>query len=97
MSKILFEKDYSFGFTINKFEGDETFTITGSLLKEYRFREFDGNYDVEEYLQKHIDCEGVEFDSEYCQFFAYTSTEERAVRFCDEVQAFLDKVKNLVR
>ena len=96
MAKILFEKDYPFGFSIIKFEGDKTYTITGNLSTEYRYREFDGNYDVEKYLQKHLDCQGIEFDSEYCQFFAYTKTEARAVRFCNEVQALFESIRNLV-
>jgi hypothetical protein len=96
MLKPLFEKDYPFGFSITKFKGDKDYTITGNLSKGYRFREFDGNYDVEKYLQKHIDCEGIEFDSEYCQFFAYAKTEKRAVRFCDEIQHLFDRIEKLI-
>ena len=96
MSKKLFEKNYPFGFQINKYEGDKNYTITGSLKKEYRFRDFDGAYDLEEYIQKHIWCYEIEFDSEYCQFFAYAKSEQRAIKFCEDIEAWFEKVKALV-
>lgn len=96
MSKKLFEKNYPFGFEINKYEGDKTYTITGNLKREYCYKKYQSNYDVEEHLQDHIDCKGIEFDSEFCQFFAYAKTEKRAVRFCDDIQAFFNKIKELV-
>ena len=89
-----FEKKYPFGFIVYK--SDVDYTITGNLAKEYCFRDFNGNYEVEEYFQNHVDCEGIDFDSEYCQFFAYSKTEERAVKFCDEIQALFDNIKKLV-
>ena len=95
-TKKLFEKNYPFGFTIYKYEDDKDCTITGSLAKEYRFRDFDGNYELEEYLQKHINCDGIDFDSEYSQFFAYTRTEERAMRFCKDIQTWFDNIKKLI-
>ena len=95
MSK-LFEKNYPFGFEVNKYEGDKNYTITGNLKKEYRFRDFNSAYDVEEYIQKHIRCTGIEFDSESCQFFAYAKTKERAIKFCEDIQAWFEKVKALI-
>jgi len=89
--------NYPVGFTIFKLEEDkEEYTITGNLAKEYRFRDFDGAYDLEEYIQKHIDCSGIDFDSEYCQFFAYTKTVERAEQFVEDTTAWFKKVKELV-
>lgn len=96
MTNKLFEKDFPIGFTVSKYKGDEDYTITGNILKEFRFRDFDGNYDVEEYIQKHINCKGITFDSEFCQFFAYAKTEKRAVRFCEDIEAWFDKIKKLV-
>lgn len=32
MSKKLFEKNYQFGFEINKYDGDKNYTITGEPL-----------------------------------------------------------------
>lgn len=89
--------NYPIGLTIFKLDEDkEEYTITGNLAKEYRFREFDGAYDLEEYIQKHIDCSGIDFDSEYCQFFAYTKTIERAKQFVDDITAWVTKIKELV-
>ena len=96
MTKTLFEKTYPFGFTVYKYEGDKDYTITGNLTREYCFKEYGSNYDVEEHLQKHIDCEGIDFDSEFSQFFAYAKTEKRATRFCEEIKVFFDKIKELV-
>lgn len=93
---MLFEKNYPFGFSITRFEGDKDYTITGSIKREYRFKDFNGNYDVEEYLQKHIDCEGIDFDSEFSQFFAYAKTEERAVKFCEDILAWFNHIKELI-
>ena len=87
---------YPIGFTIFQLDGEKNYTITGNLAKEYRFRDFDGAYDFEEYIQKHIDCKGIEFDSEYCQFFAYAKTEKRAKRFVEDIIAWVEKIKKLI-
>jgi len=92
----LFEKTYPFGFSVSKYKGDKDYTITGNLTREYCFREYGSNYDVEEYIQKHIPCRGIHFDSEFSQFFAYARTEKRAIKFCEDIQAWFDKVKKLV-
>ena len=89
--------NYPIGLTIFKLDEDkEEYTITGNLAKEYRFRDFDGAYDLEEYIQKHIDCSGIDFDSEYCQFFAYTKTIERAKQFVEDITAWVNKVRELI-
>jgi hypothetical protein len=89
--------NYPIGFTIFKLDEDkEEYTVTGFLAKEYRFRDFDGAYDLEEYIQKHIDCSGIDFDSEYCQFFAYTKTIERAKQFVEDITTWVTKIKELV-
>lgn len=95
-TKKLFEKNYPVGFSITKFEGDKHYTITGSIVKEYRFKDFDGNYEVEDYLQSKLDCSDIDFDSEYSQFFAYAKTEERAVKFANDVQSWFDNLKKLI-
>jgi hypothetical protein len=87
---------YPIGFTVFQLKGESNYTITGNLAKEYRFRDFDGAYDFEEYIQKHIDCSGIDFDSEYSQFFAYAETEERAKRFVEDIIAWVEKIKKLI-
>jgi hypothetical protein len=89
--------NYPIGFTIFKLEEDkEEYTITGNIAKAYRFRDFDGAYDLEEYIQKHIDCSGIDFDSEYCQFWAYTKTVDRAKQFVEDITAWINKVKEMI-
>jgi hypothetical protein len=89
--------NYPIGFTIFKLEEDkEEYTITGNIAKAYRFRNFDGAYDLEEYIQKHIDCSGIDFDSEYCQFWAYTKTVDRAKQFVEDITAWINKVKEMI-
>ena len=89
--------NYPIGFTIFQLEEEkEEYTITGTIAKEYRFRDFDSAYDLEEYIQKHIDCSGMDFDSEFCQFWAYAKTVERAKQFVDDITAWVEKVKELV-
>jgi hypothetical protein len=89
--------NYPVGFTIFKLDEDkEEYTITGYLTKEYQFREFDGAYDLEEYIQKHIDYSDISFDSEYCQFFAYAKTLDRAKKFVEDIMAWFEKVKEMI-
>jgi hypothetical protein len=89
--------NYPVGFTIFKLDEDkEEYTITGYLAKEYQFREFDGAYDLEEYIQKHIDCSDITFDSEYCQFWAYTKTLDRAKKFVEDIMAWFEKIKEMI-
>ena len=89
--------NYPVGFTIFKLDEDrEEYTVTGYLAKEYRFKDFDSAYDLEEYIQKHIDCSGMNFDSEFCQFYAYAKTLDRAKQFVDDITAWMDKVKELI-
>jgi hypothetical protein len=88
---------YEIGFEIFKLEESiEEYTITGYPAKQYRFRDFGSAYDLEEYIRKHVDCSGITFDSEYCQFFAYTKTLDRAKQFVEDITAWIVKVKELV-
>jgi hypothetical protein len=71
-------------------------TITGNAKRELTVKEFESAYDFEDFIQKKIDCEGIEFDSESCQFFAYAETEERAIRFLNEIEQYFKKVRDLL-
>ena len=89
--------NYPIGFTIFKLDEDkEEYTVTGYPAKAYRFRDFGSAYDLEEYIQKHIDCSDIDFDSEYCQFYAYTKTADRAKQFVEDITAWITKVKEMV-
>jgi len=89
--------NYPIGFTIFKLDKDkEEYTVTGYPAKAYRFRDFGSAYDLEEYIQKHIDCSDIDFDSEYCQFWAYTKTVDRAKQFIEDITTWITKVKEMV-
>lgn len=88
--------NYPVGFTIFQLDGDNNYTITGRFSKEYRFKDFDGAYDFEEWLERHIDCSEIDFDSEYCQFFAYTKTVDRAKKFVEDLTDFAIKIRALI-
>ena len=92
------EKESSIGLGVYK--GDWSgaqWTITGNAKKELTVKEFESAYDFEEFVQEKIDCEGIEFDSEFCQFFAYAETEERAIRFLNEIEQHFKKVRDLLK
>jgi hypothetical protein len=88
---------YPVGFLIYKLDEDkEEYTVTGKIANAYKFRDFESAYDLEEYIRKHIDCSSITFDSEYCQFFAYTKTVDRAKKFVEDITTWVVKVKELV-
>jgi hypothetical protein len=88
---------YEIGFEIFKLDEDrEEYTVTGTIAKKYRFRDFESAYDLEEYIRKHIDCSGVSFDSEFCQFFAYTKTVDRAKQFVEDITARVMKIREMI-
>jgi hypothetical protein len=59
-------------------------------------REFESAYDFEEFVQNKIDSEGIEFDSESGQFFAYADNEERAIKFLNDIEAYFNQVRSLL-
>jgi hypothetical protein len=59
-------------------------------------KEFDSAYDFEEFIQSKIKCNGIDFDSEYSQFFAYAKTKNRALEFVKEIEDYFVKVKEML-
>jgi len=84
------------GLSDEKYDWDKNYTITGKLLKSETMKEFDGAYEVEEFIQAKINCEGIDFDSEYCQFFAYAKTKVRALEFVNEIEDYFSKVREML-
>ena len=62
------------------------------IVSEYPYQPSSSAYDFEEYVKSHID-DGVEFDSEYSQFFAYTHTPETAIEFVKKIEDWFDKIR----
>lgn len=73
------------------------FTISGNAKKSETIVEFDSAYDFEEFIQKKIKCDAIEFDSEYCQFFAYAKTKAQALSFVTRIEKHFDKVKKMLK
>ena len=84
------------GLEVNQCEGDKDFTITGNARKSMTVKEFDSAYDFEEFIQEKIDCNGISFDSESCQFFAYAKTEAQATKFVNAIEDYFAKVREML-
>ena len=80
------------GIEVYQFDDEDTIHITGNPPKKYTGIEFENAYEFEDYVKGHID-DGVEFDSEYSQFFAYAKTPERAIEFVKNIEQWFDKIR----
>jgi hypothetical protein len=78
------------------FDDGGSFTITGNPKSSETIVEFDSAYDFEEFVEKHINCKDIEFDSEFCQFFCYAKTKARALKFVNDIEKHFDKVKKML-
>ena len=72
------------------------FTITGNAKQSETIVEFESAYDFEELIQDKVDCKGIEFDSEFCQFFAYAKTKAQALAFVKSIENHFEKVKKML-
>ena len=84
------------GLSVEKYDWDDKFTITGKILKSVTMKEFDSAYEFEEFIQTKINCKAIDFDSESCQFFAYAKTKAQAVRFVKAIEKYFDKVREML-
>jgi hypothetical protein len=92
-------RDINFDIGLTVYKGDwdgAKWTITGLAKPKYTVIEFDGAYEFEELIQAKIPCKGIEFDSEYCQFFAYAKTKQSALAFVKRIEKHFAKVRNLL-
>jgi hypothetical protein len=80
--------------------GSISYTITGQGFLGDMLNGFytkvnildDGYNDFQDIIERAIDCDGIELDSESMQFWAYTNSYQRAIRFRKEVKEFFAKV-----
>lgn len=75
---------------------DGEYTITGNAKRSMTIREFDSAYDFEDYIKEKVNCKGITFDSESCQFFAYAKTKARAVSFLNAIDKHFAKIREVV-
>jgi hypothetical protein len=83
---------YSSPLGLGIYKDDYGFTITGNPKKSSTGLDFDSAYDFEAYVQKKVRCEGIDFDSESCQFFAYAKTEKRAKTFVEDLEKWFKSI-----
>ena len=85
------------GLTIYKgnWDGAE-WCITGNPKQSMTIKEFNNAYDFEKFIQKHINCNGIEFYSEYCQFFAYSKTKANAIAFGNRIEKYFQKIRKIL-
>ena len=84
------------GLEVYRLEGYKEWIISGNSKRAMTVKEFESAYDFEEFIQTRINCNGVEFDSEFCQFFAYTKTKARAVKFVKDTEKYFEKVRKML-
>ena len=87
---------FEIGLTVYKTSGDNGWSITGNAKRALTLKEFDSAYDFEDFIKEKINCNGVEFDSEFCQFFAYTKTKARAIKFATDIENYFEKVRKML-
>jgi hypothetical protein len=73
------------------------FSITGNPKRSETIVEFESAYDFEEFIQEKIKCDAIEFDSEFCQFFAYAKTKAQALSFVTRIEKHFDKAKKMLK
>jgi len=59
-------------------------------------KEFDSAYDFEDFIKEKINCKGIDFDCEFCEFFAYAKTKARAIKFAKDIDAYFAKVRAML-
>ena len=59
-------------------------------------KEFDSAYDFQDFVKEKINCKGIDFDSEYCEFFAYAKTKARAIKFANDIDGYFAKVRAML-
>lgn len=85
------------GLTIYKGDWDgASWTITGFPKQEMISHDFDSAYDFEDCIKRNVNCNGIDFDSEYCQFFAYAKTKARLVSFAKQIEKHFEKAKKMM-
>jgi hypothetical protein len=78
------------------YDNGDDITITGNPKKSMTIKEFESAYDFEEFIQEKINCKGIEFDSEFCQFFAYAKTRQSAIKFVNQIEKHFEKVRKML-
>lgn len=84
------------GLEVYKLEGFKDWTISGNAKRAMTVKEFDSAYDFQDFVKEKINCKGIDFDSEYCEFFAYAKTKARAIKFAKDIDGYFAKVRAML-
>jgi hypothetical protein len=83
------------GLEVYQFDDSDTICISGNVPQKYTVVEFDSAYDFEEYVRDYVDSDGIEYDSEYSQFFAYAKTPERAIKYVNDIENWFANIRSI--
>jgi len=85
------------GISVSKgdWEGAQ-WTVAGYPRLSSRLPRFESAYDFQEVVKEKVNCSGIDFDSEYCMFCAYTKTKARAIGFAKAIEKYFQKVERTV-
>ena len=92
-------KDINFPVGLTVYKGDwdgAQWTITGNPKTSMTVKQFQSAYDFEKFIKEKVACKGIEFDSEYCQFFAYAKSKATALAFATRIEKYFDKVRKML-
>lgn len=92
-------KDINFPVGLTVYKGDwdgAQWTITGNPKTSMTVKQFESAYDFEEFIKEKVACKGIEFDSEYCQFFAYAKSKATAIAFATRVEKYFEKIRKML-
>ena len=84
------------GLEVYRLEGYKEWTISGNSKRAMTVKEFESAYDFEEFIKEKINCKGIDFDSEFCEFFAYAKTKARAIKFAKDIDKYFAKVRAML-
>ena len=82
------------GLSIHEYKPNE-FYITGYPNAQALGHSYEDAYAFEEAIRRNIDCTDICFDSESCQFWAYAHTEERLIKFANDIKEHYLKAKSM--
>jgi len=84
------------GLEVYKLDGFKDWSISGNAKRAMTVKEFDSAYDFEDFVKEKINCKGIDFDSEFCEFFAYAKTKARAIKFANDIDKYFAKVRAML-
>jgi hypothetical protein len=84
------------GFYVDRY-ADTIWCVSGFPTKEYRFREYNSAYDVQDMLKEKVPMPSSAMcDSEFCQMFILFKQRKSALAYLKKIEEYLFKVKELV-